>query len=100
MDMSEGKKLVARFPDNLHLRAWFIHHMAAENTKEAVAAAEEMVTSPENSVWGWVALASALDRLGKERRDEALLASEKSPGDVARPCGCYQYESRCAVRKQ
>lgn len=74
----EGKKLVARFPDNLHLRAWFIHHMAAENTKEAVAVAEEMVASPENSVWGWVALASALDRLGKERRDEALLASEKA----------------------
>ena len=74
----EGKKLVERFPDNLHLRAWFIHHMAAENTKEAVTAAEEMVTSPENSAWGWVALASALDRLGKERRDEALLASEKA----------------------
>ena len=74
----EGKKLVERFPDNLHLRAWFIHHMAAENTKEAVAAAEEMVASPENSAWGWVALASALDRLGKERRDEALLASEKA----------------------
>ena len=74
----EGKKLVARFPDNLHLRAWFIYHMAAENTKEAVAAAEEMVTSPENSAWSWVALASALDRLGKERRDEALLASEKA----------------------
>ncbi|MYB55988.1 MAG: redoxin domain-containing protein [Gemmatimonadetes bacterium] len=74
----EGKKLVERFPDNLHLRAWFIHHMAVENTEEAVAAAEEMVTSPENSAWGWVALASALDRLGKERRDEALLASEKA----------------------
>ena len=74
----EGKKLVERFPDNLHLRAWFIHHMAAENTKEAIAAAEEMVTSPENSAWGWVALASALDQLGKERRDEALLASEKA----------------------
>ncbi|MYD60066.1 MAG: redoxin domain-containing protein [Gemmatimonadetes bacterium] len=74
----EGKKLVERFPDNLHLRAWFIHHMAAENTKEAVAAAEEMVASPENSAWGWVALASALDRLGKERRDEALLASERA----------------------
>ena len=74
----EGKKLVERFPDNLHLRAWFIHHMAAENTQEAVAAAEEMVTSPENSAWGWVALASALDRLGKERRDEALLASERA----------------------
>ena len=74
----EGRKLVERFPDNLHLRAWFIHHMAAENTKEAVAAAEEMVASPENSAWGWVALASALDRLGKERRDEALLASEKA----------------------
>ena len=75
---AEGKKLVERFPDNLHLRAWFIHHMAVENTKEAVAAAEEMVTSPENSAWGWVALASALDRLGKERRDEALLASERA----------------------
>ena len=74
----EGKKLVERFPDNLHLRAWYIHHMAAENTKEAVAAAEEMVTSPENSAWGWVALASALDRLGKERRDEALSASERA----------------------
>lgn len=74
----EGKKLVERFPDNLHLRAWFIHHMAAENKEEAVTAAEEMVTSPENSAWGWVALASALDRLGKERRDEALLASEKA----------------------
>ncbi len=75
---AEGKKLVERFPDNLHLRAWFIYHMAVENTKEAVVAAEEMVASPENSVWGWVALASALDRLGKERRDEALLASEKA----------------------
>lgn len=74
----EGKKLVERFPGNLHLRAWFIHHMAAENTKEAVAAAEEMVASPENSAWGWVALANALDRLGKERRDEALLASERA----------------------
>ena len=74
----EGKKLVERFPDNLHLRAWFIQHMAVENTEEAVAVAEEMVASPENSVWGWVALASALDRLGKERRDEALLASEKA----------------------
>ena len=74
----EGKNLVERFPDNLHLRAWYIHHMAAENKEEAVAAAEEMVTSPENSAWGWVALASALDRLGKERRDEALLASEKA----------------------
>ena len=74
----EGKKLVERFPDNLHLRAWYIHHMAAENTEEAVAAAEEMVASPENSAWSWVALASALDRLGKERRDEALLASEKA----------------------
>ena len=74
----EGKKLVERFPDNLHLRAWFIHHMAAENKEEAVAAAEEMVASPENSAWGWVALASALDRLGKERRDEALLASERA----------------------
>ncbi|MCE2436115.1 MAG: hypothetical protein J4F29_24855, partial [Candidatus Latescibacteria bacterium] len=75
---AEGKKLVERFPNNLHLRAWFIQHMAAENTKEAVAAAEEMVTSPENSAWSWVALASALDRLGKERRDEALLASERA----------------------
>ncbi len=75
---AEGKNLVERFPDNLHLRAWFIQHMAAENTKEAVAVAEEMVTSPENSAWSWVALASALDRLGKERRDEALLASEKA----------------------
>lgn len=75
---AEGKKLVERFPDNLHLRAWFIQHMAVENTEEAVAVAEEMVASPENSVWGWVALASALDRLGKERRDEALLASEKA----------------------
>ncbi len=75
---AEGKKLVERFPDNLHLRAWFIHHMAAENTEEAVAAAEEMVASPENSAWSWVALASALDRLGKERRDEALLASERA----------------------
>ena len=74
----EGKKLVKRFPDNLHLRAWFIHYMAAENKEEAVAAAEEMVASPENSAWGWVALASALDRLGKERRDEALLASERA----------------------
>lgn len=74
----EGKKLVERFSDNLHLRAWFIHHMAAENTEEAVVAAEEMVASPENSAWGWVALASALDRLGKERRDEALLASERA----------------------
>ena len=74
----EGKKLVERFPDNLHLRAWFIHHMAAENTEEAVAAAAEMVASYENSAWGWVALASALDRLGKERRDEALSASEKA----------------------
>ena len=74
----EGKKLVERFPDNLHLRAWFIHHMAAENKEEAVAAAEEMVASPENSAWGWVALASALNRLGKERRDEALLASERA----------------------
>ena len=74
----EGKKLVERFPDNLHLRAWFIQHMAVENTEEAVAVAEEMVASPENSAWGWIALASALDRLGKERRDEALLASEKA----------------------
>ncbi len=75
---AEGKKLVERFPDNLHLRAWFIQHMAVENTEEAVAVAEEMVASPENSAWGWIALASALDRLGKERRDEALLASEKA----------------------
>ena len=74
----EGKKLVERFPDNLHLRAWYIHHMAAENTKEAVAAAEEMVASHENSAWSWVALASALDRLGKERRGEALSASERA----------------------
>ncbi|MXZ11548.1 MAG: redoxin domain-containing protein [Gemmatimonadetes bacterium] len=74
----EGKKLVERFPDNLHLRAWFIYYLAAENKEEAVAAAEEMVASPENSAWGWVALASALDRLGKERRDEALLASERA----------------------
>ena len=74
----EGKKLVERFPDNLHLRAWFIHHMAVENTEEAVVAAEEMVASHENSAWSWVALASALDRLGKERRDEALSASEKA----------------------
>ena len=74
----EGKKLVERFPDNLHLRAWYIHHMAAENKEEAVVAAEEMVASHENSAWGWVALASALDGLGKERRDEALLASEKA----------------------
>ncbi len=74
----EGKKLVERFPDNLHLRAWFIYYLAAENKEEAVAAAEAMVASPENSAWGWVALASALDRLGKERRDEALLASEKA----------------------
>ncbi|MDE2830029.1 MAG: redoxin domain-containing protein [Gemmatimonadota bacterium] len=74
----EGKKLVERFPDNLHLRAWFIYYLAAENKEEAVAAAEEMIASHENSAWGWVALASALDRLGKERRDEALLASEKA----------------------
>ena len=74
----EGKKLVERFPDNLHLRAWFIHHMAVENTEEAVVAAEEMVASHENSAWSWIALASALDRLGKERRDEALSASEKA----------------------
>ena len=75
---AEGKKLVERFPDNLHLRAWFIQHMAAENPEEGVVAAEAMVTSPENSAWGWVALASALGRLGKERRDEALLASERA----------------------
>lgn len=75
---AEGKKLVERFPDNLHLRAWFIYYLATENKEEAVVAAEEMVASHENSVWGWVALASALDRLGKERRDEALLASEKA----------------------
>ncbi len=74
----EGKKLVERFPDNLHLRAWFIYYMAAENKEEAVAAAEEMVASHENSAWSWVALANALDRLGKERRDEALSASEKA----------------------
>ena len=74
----EGKKLVERFSDNLHLRAWFIHHMAAENTEEAVVAAEEMIASHENSAWSWGALASALDRLGKERRDEALSASKKA----------------------
>ena len=74
----EGKKLVERFPDNLHLRAWFIHHMAVDNTEEAVVAAEQMVASHENSAWSWVALASALDRLGKERRDEALSASAKA----------------------
>ena len=74
----EGKKLVERFPDNLHLRAWFIYFLTAENKAEAVAAAEEMVASHENSAWSWVALASALDRLGKERRDEALSASAKA----------------------
>ena len=85
---AEGKKLVERFPDNLHLRAWFIYYLTAENKEEAVAAAEEMVASHANSAWSWVALASALDRLGKERRDEALLASEKAlemlpdPADV------------------
>ena len=74
----EGKKLVERFSDNLHLRAWFIYYLTAENKEKAVVAAEEMVASHENSAWSWVALASALDRLGKERRDEALLASKKA----------------------
>ena len=52
--------------------------LTAENKAEAVAAAEQMVASHENSAWSWVALASALDRLGKERRDEALSASKKA----------------------
>ena len=74
----EGKTLVERFPDDLPLRAWFIHHMAVDSTSEAVAAAEKMVASHETSAWSWFALAGALDALGEERRDEALSASEKA----------------------
>ena len=74
----EGRTLVERFPDDLPLRAWFIHHMAVDSTAEAVAAAEEMASSHETSAWSWFALAGALDALGEERRDDALSASEKA----------------------
>ena len=74
----EGKTLVERFPDDLPLRAWFIHHMAVDSTAGAVAAAEEMAASHETSPWSWFALAGALGALGEERRDEALSASEKA----------------------
>jgi tetratricopeptide (TPR) repeat protein len=74
----EGKKLVARFPEALELRAWLILNMARNDmAEEAAAAAEEIVAANENSPWSWFALAGALN-WQQERGEEALSASEKA----------------------
>ncbi|MGH8248609.1 MAG: tetratricopeptide repeat protein, partial [Gammaproteobacteria bacterium] len=75
--VAQGKDATAKFPQALDLRAWYLLSLARnDQAKEAVAAAEEMLSSAKESPWAHFALAGALNYLSS-RGDEALAASEK-----------------------
>ena len=74
--VAQGKEITTRFTQAPDLRAWYILSLARNQSKEAVAAAEDMLSFAKDSPWAHFALAGALNYLSL-RGDEALAASEK-----------------------
>lgn len=72
-----GKTLVAQFPENMELKAWFVLNMARnEMSEEAVKVAEKLIEKDKENAWAWFALANAY--LRNSQNKEAAPAVEKA----------------------
>jgi thiol-disulfide isomerase/thioredoxin/Flp pilus assembly protein TadD len=74
----EGAKLVATYPTESSLKAWYVLNLVRSGQeKEGMAIAEEMTKMAPQDAWSWFALAGALN-YAQERPADSVASGERA----------------------